>query len=584
MTDLLVNRLEIALWTSYWSTMRQHEEKRQQEFSLFPSPALFTTSSMVKERGNGCETEAKVSSLSFMGTVKGVITGHPSQPPASALPRNFTFALAATTTEATAPILDILETRTALVRFWSSKSTEEKLEFVKNFEPAIDEIKEERGKSNGRTVEKLLLPPLSWVAKDCGQGVHVALNRVNAAYAADCVMEELLALELGKHVCASSLLRESSSNNSDQHKVHYLKNRPKKLKKKNHNRPPKGPQKQQQSGAPCSRGRISPMSSSEMEDSPTTLPLTDKLGESDNGCCHVNTKNVNVPKGVVAAYALLATPETSIITVDNTQDSSTDGRVPACERSCRSVCGVNGSGANSENLAPVPDGNASPTDASGDCGWKEVVGRSRRKKEKSWVQNERHHHIELGKDGGRRRCNRQLAQKYSGGWSKGSKKGGIYTMKLKHTTTTTSNSGSMMLHVLNSEGAAVSNPLTPDCGMNGQEQRESNKCHSLEPSIDSATPPPSQSFIEASSHISSTSCYRRMEAVSDSHSAIVSTSVAQQDRTLVMETGSTVSTDPTQPPSPSSVSSAMSTTSLGISEHPLPPQSAVNSQYGGYRR
>ncbi len=613
MTDLLVNRLEIALWTSYWSTMRQYEEKRQQEFSLFPSPVLFATSSVVEERGNGSETEAKVSSLNFMGTVKGVITGHSSEPPASELPRNFTFALATTTAEATAPILDIFQTRTVLVRFWSSKSTEEKLELVKNFEPAIDEVKEERGKSDGRTVEKLLLPPLSWVAKDCGQGVRISLDHVHAAYAADCVMEELLALEMGKHVCANSLLRKSSSINSDQHKVHYLKNRPKKLKKKkNHNRPPKGPQKQQQSGSPCSRGRISPMSSSNMKDSPTIpiLPLIEELDEPANGC-HMNTKNVDVPKGVMAAYALLATPETSIITVDNTQDSSTDGRVTACEPSCRSVCGVNGSGlptttispeddlglkpnpncgggvaaANSENLAPVPNGDATLTDASGDCGWKEVVGRSRRKKEKTWVQNERHHHVDLGKDGGRHRCNRQLAQKHSGRWNKGNKKRGMNTMimKLKHTTTT-SNNGAMMLHVLNNEGAAVSNPLTPDCGMNGQEQRESSKCRLLEPSIDSATPPLSQSFIEASSHISSASCYRRMETVSDSHSAIVSTSVAQQDRTLVMETGSTVSTDPTQPPSPSSISSATSTAFLGISEHPLPPQSAVNSQYGGYRQ
>ncbi len=647
LTDLLVNRLELALWTSYWSTMKQHEAKWQQVFSLFPSPVLFTTPSMVEERENECETELKVISPSFAtSTVKGVIaaaTGRsPSQPPASELN---TFALATATAEATAPILDVLQTRTALVQFWNSRPTVEKLELVKSFQPAIDEIKEERGKSNGRIIEKLLLPPLSWVAKDCGQGVRVALNSIRAAYAADCAMEELLALEMGKHVCTSSnnsLVRESCPSN--QNRMHNQKNATKKMKKKgnHHTRLPKGPQKQrQQNGAPpCSRGKVTlRSSSSELEDSLTTLSFTSDLDESsDNGCCRMNTlttttKNIDddVPKGAVAtACALgLATPKSLVITVNSTIDgcSTTSSKCSGClsvhningddlptmTSSPEDDLGLNppngnyggggcgGAGA-SENMVPYQVASSS-TDTSGDCEWKVVVSQSRRKKEKAGVRNERHHYIELGKEGKHRCCNRQLSRKHSGGgWNKRNKKGGMMmnnnstimaTTKLKQHTTP-NNGSSMLLHALNCEGSvaatAVSNPLTPGCGMNGQEQQEnSSKCYSLvgHPSpIDSSAPPPqSQSFIEASPHISSASCDRRMEAVvSDNHSVIIPTSVAHQhDRTLAMETGSTVSTDPTQPPSPPSVCSATSAAFLGLSEHPLPPQSGgqVNShQYG----
>ncbi len=611
MTELLVNRLEIALWTSYWSAVRQHKEQEQQEVPLFPSPVLSSPSSMVEERGNEsvsvAKSEAKGSSL--MDIAKEVIAGTSSQPPSPEILPNFPSGLATTTAEETAPILEVLRTSTALVQFWSSKSPEERLELVKDFGLAIDEVKEERGKSDGRTVEKLLLPPLSWVAKNCGQDVRVVADRVQAAYSTDCVMEELLGLEMGEDVCggsSNSLVRESSSSiNSDQPRVHCLKNRSKKFKKKNHHRP-RGPQQQQQS-APCST--ISPMPSSKMvvddvEDSPTILTLPPaQMGGHNNK--NMNRNDKVLPKGVVAASASLSTPAALIedvtMTVD-TQDTTTDRvTTTSCTISHPTVDDGGGDlppttitspednlpnrvgATNNSKKLGAPSRDAASDDASEDCGWREVVLRSRCKKEKGLVQNERHHHIDFGKNGGRRcSSSKQQAQVVSGRRREGNKGGMNARIKLRHNTSSNSGAAAMMLPVLNNQGL-MTNPITPDRGMKGQPRKSKCGCRSPEPSLDSAGPPSSQSFTEASlPHSSSAPC--QMEAVGDSPSTMALTSVAQ-DRTLVMETGSAASTDPTQPPSPSSASSAASTACLGISEHPSPlSQSAVNNQYCGDRR
>ncbi len=621
MTDLLVNRLEIALWTSYWSAVRQHEEQQQQEVPLSPSSVLPSYSSIVKEeRGNEsvsvAESEAK--GISLVPVVKEVITGTSSQPSQEIIP-NFPSGLATTTAEETAPILDVLRTSTALVQFWSSKNSEEQLELVKDFGMAIDEVKEESGKRDGRTVEKLLLPPLSWVAKDCGEDLRIVVERIQAAYSADCVMEELLALEMGEDVCCggggsrnSSLVNESSSssiNKSD--RIHCVKNRSKKLKKKKHQRL-SGPQQQQ--NALCS-STISPMLSSEMVvdhvgDSPTILTQP----PAQTGGC--NSKNLNrndkVPhKGVVvASFASLSPPaaliEDGTMTVD-TQDTSTDRvMTPPCTIFHPTIdyndggddlppMGIASSpqdnvlnrvgAANASENSAVPSRDAAASDTTEDCGWREVVLRSRLKKEKGLVQNEMiHHNIDLAKNGGRcSSSSKQQEQVISDRRCDGNKRGmNNPRIKLRHNTTTSSNSEAAATML---PQGLTSNSITPGRGMKGQQPRKS-KCYRYpEPSLNPAGPLSSQSFTEASSpHSSSAPC--QMEAVGDSPSAMASISVAQ-DRTFIMETGSAASTDPTQPPSPSSASSAISASCLGISEHHHPsslPQSTVSSQYCGDSR
>ncbi len=611
-TDLLVNRLEIALWTSYWYVMRQHEEQwQQQEISLCPSSvmSLSSSSSIVEERGNGSSvSDAKGNNL--VDIAKEVITDSSPQPQLPEIqPSNFPSALATTTAEATANILKVLQTSTTLVQFWSSKSTKERLELMKGFGQAIDEVNEEVGtKRNGRTVEKLLFSPLKWVIEDYGQRVRVVVERIQAALSADCIMEELLALEIGEHVYGGgdSSSRENSSINSDQHRgVHNLKNRSKKSKRKNKlkNRTPKGlqqPQKHhQQQSAPYSTIPPMPLSSGtvvgyDVEDSPTIPTLPQPAGESEEH----NDPNVVGKNGDVVASALLATPAVALmgnatVTVDK-QDTIDKVPMTTCETSHPSAV-LNDDGApglqttttspqdddlpnhvdcgttNSENGLDVRNGDTPPLDTLGDCGWKEVVSRSRRKKEKARVQNERHHQKDLGNDGGRRRSSRQHAKTISSGTCEGNtNRGGMNTgMKLRHTS---SNSGAMMLPVLNSnQGGPVTTPATLDRGMTGQPRK--SKYYSLQSSLDSADPLSSQSFVEALSHCSGGASSYRIEPVGgDSPSSIVSTSVAQ-DGTLVIETGSAASTDPTQPPSPSSASSVTSAAILGKSEHPPPSHS-----------